>query len=154
MEIRLAQAQDINAWMALVEQVRDAFPGLETTEAIAEHRATVLRFIAQSSAICAIDVNRILGILLFSKEAGELCFLAVDPTYRRQHIAQQLVSFMLTQMDAGQDIIVTTYREADPDGQAARRFYKRLGFSEGKLTEAFGHPVQEFILKRQSAGYA
>lgn len=154
MEIRLAQAQDINAWMALVEQVRDAFPGLETTEAIAEHRATVLRFIAQSSAICAIDVNRILGILLFSKEAGELCFLAVDPAYRRQHIGQQLVSFMLTQMDADQDITVTTYREDDPDGQAARRFYKRLGFSEGKLTEAFDHPVQEFILKRQSARHA
>lgn len=154
MEIRLAQAQDIDAWMALVEQVRNAFPGLETAEAIAEHRATVLRFIAQSSAICAIDADRIVGISLFSKEAGELCFLAVDPTYRRQHIAQRLVSFMLTQMDADQDITVTTYREDDPDGQAARRFYKRLGFSEGKLTEAFGHPVQEFILKRQSAGHA
>lgn len=154
MKIRLAQVQDIDAWMALVEQVRDAFPGLETTEAIAEHRETVLHFIAQSSAICAIDAKRIVGILLFSKEAGELCFLAVDPTYRRQHIAQRLVSFMLTQMDADQDIAVTTYREDDPDGQAARRFYKRLGFSEGKLTEAFGHPVQEFILKRHSAGHA
>lgn len=93
---------------------------------------------------------RIVGILLFSKETGELCFLAVDPTYRRQYIAQRLVSFMLTQMDADQDITVTTYREDDPDGQAAWSFYKRLGFSEGKLTEAFGHPVQEFILKRQS----
>lgn len=30
MEIRLAQPQDIDAWMALVEQVRDQFPGLET----------------------------------------------------------------------------------------------------------------------------
>lgn len=154
MEIRLAQAQDIDAWMALVEQVRNAFPGLETAEAIAEHRATVLRFIAQSPAICAIGADRIVGILLFSKEAGELCFLAVDPAYRRQHIAQRLVSFMLTQMDADQDITVTTYREDDPDGQAARRFYKRLGFSEGKLTEAFDHPVQEFILKRQSARHA
>lgn len=153
MEIRLAQAQDIDSWMMLVEQVRDAFPGLETAEAITEHRATVLHFIAQSSAICAIDVDRILGILLFSKETGELCFLAVDPAYRRQRIAQQLVSFMLTQMYADQDITVTTYREYDPDGQAARAFYKRLGFSEGRLTEAFGHPVQEFILKRQSAGH-
>lgn len=154
MEIRLAQTQDINAWMALVEQVRDAFPGLETTEAIAEHRATVLHIITQSSAICAIEAERIVGILLFSKETGELCFLAVDPACRRQHIAQRLVSFMLTQMDVDQDITVTTYREDDPDGQAARCFYKRLGFSEGKLTEAFGHPVQEFILKRQSAGHA
>ena len=154
MEIRLAQAQDIDAWMALVEQVRDAFPGLETTETIAEHRATVLHFIAHSSAICAIDADRIVGILLFSKETGELCFLAVDSACRRQHIAQRLVSFMLNQMDANQDITVTTYREDDPDGPAARASYRRLGFAAGRLTEAFGHPVQEFILKRQSTGHA
>lgn len=59
---------------------------------------------------------------------------------------------MLTQMDEGKDITVTTYREDDPNGQAARAFYKRLGFSEGKLTEEFGCPVQEFILKRPAAG--
>lgn len=149
MEIRLAQAQDIDAWMALVEQVRDTFPGLETTEAIAEHRATVLHFIAHSSAICATDADRILGILLFSKEQGELCFLAVDPACRRQHIAQRLVSFMLTQMDADQNIIVTTYRKGNPVGQAAQAFYTHLGFVEGRLTEAFDHPVQELILKRK-----
>ena len=34
MEIKLAQTQDIHAWMALVEQVRDVFPGLETAEAM------------------------------------------------------------------------------------------------------------------------
>lgn len=135
--------------MTLVEQVRDVFPGLETTEAIAEHRVTVLHFIAQSSAICAIDADRIVGILLFSKETGELCFLAVDPACRRQHVAQQLVTHMLTQLDADQGITVTTYREDDPDGQAARAFYKHLGFTEGRLTEAFGHPVQKLILKRK-----
>ena len=149
MEIRLAQAQDIDAWMVLVEQVRDAFPGLETAESITKHRAIVLHFIAQSSPICAIDAERIIGILLFSNQSGELYFLAVDPACRRQHIAQRLVSFMLTQMDADQDITVTTYREDDPDGQAARAFYKHLDFAEGRLTEAFGHPVQELILKRK-----
>ena len=30
----------------------------------------------------------------------------------------------------------------------ARAFYKRLGFTEGKLTEEFGSPVQEFVFKR------
>ena len=38
MEIRLAQARDIHGWMALVEQVKDSFPGLETAEALAEHQ--------------------------------------------------------------------------------------------------------------------
>lgn len=152
MEIRLAQAQDIDAWMALAEQVRDVFPGLETAEAMEEHRATVLRFIKNSSAVCGAEADRMAGILLFSRESGQLCFLAVDPSYRRQHIARKMVSLMLTQIDEGKDITVTTYREDDPNGQAARAFYKRLGFSEGKLTEEFGCPVQEFILKRPAAG--
>lgn len=148
MKIQLAKPENIDAWMALVEQVRDAFPGLETAEAMTEHRATVLQFIQSSSATCAVDAGNIVGALLFSKENSELCFLAVDPAHRRQHIARQMVDFMLTQMDVGKDITVTTYRESDANGIAARAFYKRLGFSEGKLTEEFGSPVQDFVLNR------
>lgn len=51
-------------------------------------------------------------------------------------------------MNVGKDITVTTYRESDANGIAARAFYKRLGFSKGKLTEEFGYSVQEFVLKR------
>ena len=76
-----------------------------------------------------------------------LCFLAVDPASRRQHIARRLVDFMLARMDAGRTITVTTYREDDPRGAAARAFYRRMGCSEGKLGEEFGCPVQEFTLK-------
>ena len=68
MKIQLAKPEHIDAWMSLVEQVRDAFPGLETAEAMAEHRATVLRFLQSSSAICAVDAGNIVGTLLFSKE--------------------------------------------------------------------------------------
>ena len=80
-----------------------------------------------------------------------LCFLAVDPTCRRQHMAERMVSLMLTHMDAGRDITVTTYRDGVAEGIAARAFYKKLGFVEGRLTEEFGSPVQEFVLKRQRA---
>ena len=59
-----------------------------------------------------------------------------------------MVDFMLTQMEAGKDVTVTTYREGDPNGIAAHAFYKCLAFSKGKLTEEFGCPVQEFVLKR------
>ena len=148
MKIQLAKPEHIDAWMALVEQVWDVFPGLETTEAMTEHRATVMKFIQSYSAICAVDAGNIVGALLFSKENSVLCFLAVDPAHRRQHIARQMVDFMLTQMDVGKDITVTTYRESDANGIAARAFYKHLGFSEGKLTEEFGCSVQEFVLKR------
>ena len=148
MEIRLAGAGDIHHWMALVEQVKDSFPGLETKEAMEQHRNTVLEFISRRSAICADAGSRIAGALLFSGEDGTLCFLAVDQEYRRQHIAAEMVAFMLTFMKPGKDITVTTFREGVPEGEAARAFYKRLGFVQGRLTEEFGSPVQEFVWKR------
>ena len=79
-----------------------------------------------------------------------LCFVAVDAEYRRQHIAEKMVSYMLKFLDPERDIIVTTYREGVQEGIAARAFYKHLGLAEGKLTEEFGSPVQEFVLIRHS----
>lgn len=148
MKIELGRACDIDGWMKLVEQAKGGFPGLETSKAMAEHRNTVLAFMSGDSAICAKDGGSIVGVLLFSKENSMLCFLAVDPRCRRQHIAEKMVSLMLTLMEPERDIVVTTYREGVPEGIAARAFYKRLGFSGGKLTWEFGSPVQELILKR------
>ena len=148
MIIQLGTEQDIDHWMNLVEKVRDSFPGLETEEALNEHRNIVLDFMNRNSAICAKEKGKIVGILLFSKENSELCFLAVAAEYRRRHIAEKMLSYMFTKLDSSKDIFVTTYRDGVPEGIAARAFYKRMGFVEGKLTEEFGSPVQEFVLKR------
>ena len=148
MEIALARASDIDRWMALVDQVKDAFPGLETEAALTEHRVTVLDFMRREGAICAKCDGKIVGALLFSREENMLCFLAVDPEYRRRHIAEKLVQMMLRHLDAERDVVVTTFREGVPEGSAARAFYRRMGFVEGKLTEEFGSPVQEFVLRR------
>ena len=99
---------------------------------------------------CGRNDDRIVGALLFSKTPAMLCFLAVDARYRRQHIAREMVTHMLSLLDSDQDVVVTTYREGDPEGIAARAFYKHFGFTEGRLTEEFGSPVQEFILYRSS----
>ncbi|MGM9615137.1 MAG: GNAT family N-acetyltransferase [Oscillospiraceae bacterium] len=148
MEITLGKKSDIDRWMNLVNKVKDNFPGLETNAALDEHRDTVLDFISRESAICAKSNDKIVGVLLFSKDNNMLCFLAVDAEYRRQHIAEKMVSCMLSFLDAKKEVVVTTYREGIPEGIAARAFYKHLGFVEGNLTEEFGSPVQEFILLR------
>lgn len=148
MNIRLATNNDIDSWMSLVDKVKDLFPGLETDDSMKEHRITVLDFIEKSSAICAEEDDKIVGALLFSKEESMLCFLAVDPKYRRKHIADKMFLYMLNFMDNKKDILVTTYREDVKEGIPAREFYKHMGFEAGKLTEEFGSPVQEFIFKR------
>ena len=148
MEIGLGRAAEIDEWMGLVRRVRDNFPGLETEEALEAHRETVLAFMDENAAIRAKSGGRMVGILLFARAEQMLCFLAVDPACRRQHIAEQMVTYMLTFLDPQKEVVVTTYREGAPEGAAARAFYKRMGFAEGRLTEEFGSPVQEFVLKR------
>lgn len=98
MKIELGRAGDIDDWMRLVDQVKESFPGLETKAALEEHRNTVLEFMREGSAICAKSEDMIVGTLLFSPERNMLCFLAVDATYRRQHVAERMVSYMLTFM--------------------------------------------------------
>ena len=74
MEIRIANECDIDSWMNLVRKVKDSFPGLETKQALDEHRDTVLGFIRKESAICARIEDKIVGALLFSKENNMFCF--------------------------------------------------------------------------------
>lgn len=142
--IDFASPQEIERWMQLVQKVSGSFPGLETEEALADHRQTVLDFMGRQEAICARENGAIVGALLFSKEHNVLCFLAVDPDCRRQHIAERMFRFMLPQMDVGRALTVTTYREGVPEGTAARAFYQKLGFVPGRLTVEFGSKVQEF----------
>lgn len=147
MKIRQAERKYINGWMELVEKLKHIFPGLESSEALLEHRKTVLEFMDKGLALCAEEDGKIIGILLFLKEEGQLCFLAVDPEYRRNHAAEMMVKEALGQIPENIDVAVTTYREGSPEGRAARAFYKALGFEEGELKEEFGSPVQEFVLR-------
>ena len=146
MEIRIANECDIDGWMNLVSKVRDSFPGLETKEALDGHTDTVLGFIRKESAIYARIEDKIVGVLLFSKDNNMLCILAVDPEYRRQHIAEKMFRFLLPRMSAGKPITVTIYRDGVPEGVAARAFYQKLGFVPGQMTVEFGSTVQEFVM--------
>lgn len=149
MEIRFGTIKDIDLWMQLVDKVKDIFPGLETKEAMDEHRNAVLEFISREEALCAEVDGKIVGILLFSKEWNKLCFLAVDSKYRRTHIAFELVTMMYSYLDLAKDISLETHVEGVPEGVAARCFYKKLGFIESKIKEEFGSLVQEFVLPKR-----
>ena len=138
--------EDINGWMSLVQKVSSSFPGLETEESLTEHQRTVLDFMEKLEAVCAKENGEIVGVLLFSKENNILCFLAVDPAYRRQHIAERMFRFILPHMSAGKPITVITYRDGVPEGVAARAFYQKLGFVPGQMTVEFGSTVQEFVM--------
>lgn len=143
-----SEKNDIQAWMDLVRLVKDEFPGLETEEALSEHEKTVLKFMSKMQAICIKEDDKVIGVLLFSRNRNMICFLAVAPDHRRNHIASALMDKALDELDRYRDITVSTFREEDPKGTAPRALYKKYGFIEGDMTIEFGYPNQVLILPR------
>ena len=113
--IDYGNSKNVDSWMRFVRAVSGSFPGLETEEALTGHRQTVLDFMDRQEAICAKQDGEIVGVLLFSRKNNILCFLAVDPAYRRQHIAEKMFYFILPQMNG------INLSPSLPTGRAYRR---------------------------------
>lgn len=149
--VRLGEATDLPGWMELVREVAWNFPGLETEEALAEHEATVARFISKRTAVCALVDGRIAGVLLFSRRLNMLCCMAVAPAYRRRGLARRMLALMDTLADPTRDVTVTTFREGDPKGDAPRAVYMRLGFIPKELVMENDYPCQRFVRSAEHA---
>ena len=94
--VKPGKPADLESWMALVRDVRGNFPGLETEEALEEHRQTVLRFMEKEQALCVKRGDMVVGVLLFSKKHNMICCLAVAPETRRQGIGSALLEEALS----------------------------------------------------------
>ncbi len=138
-----AGLKDVEEWMQLVDIVGDDFPGLDKDE----YRKALLGNISNRTAICARIGDKIVGILLFSLDTSVLEFIAVHPDFRGCGIASEMIGEMLKNFTRNQEVCVTTYRDGDPKGKAARLLYKKLGFIEDVLVEEFGYPCQRFVLR-------
>jgi len=139
-----AVESDIPAWLALVGEVAEDFPGLD----IDDYTATLRKNIARQTALCVRLDERIAGILLFSPKQMTLSCMAVHPEYRRRGIASALVAEMLRLIPQG-DITVTTFREGDEKGLAPRALYQSFGFEPDALIYVFEYPVQRFVLRNR-----
>ena len=148
MVVQFGNLADITSWMKLVQEVKWNFPGLETDEAFEEHKKTVMKFISQKRALCVKEQGEVVGVLLFSRKYNMICCLAVKPEFRNRGIASMLIKKAFNELDSDKDIVVSTFREGDDKGAAARAFYKKFGFVEGEQIEKFGYPCQVFTLHR------
>lgn len=144
-------SRDIDSWMALVKEVRENFPGLETQEALDEHKATVLQFMSKRQAVCIKEENKIVGVMLFSRGHNMICCLAVSPDCRRRGVASMLMEEALRNLDRTREISVSTFRADDEKGSAPRGFYEKYGFIEGALIEEMNYPSQEYVLYPQGS---
>lgn len=138
MKIHYAGPEDLSGWMALVKLQADHFPGLD----IHQYEADLKTAMARKEALAAKIGNQVVGGLAFSRDTGELAFLAVHPQFQRQGIAKALVETLITEFPKGTPLFVITYREGDPLGTAARSLYQRMGFLPGPLLTVFNYPCQ------------
>ena len=136
----------IDSWMQLIIKVRWNLPGLETEESLDKHKQTVLKFMSKKQALCVINKETVVGVLLFSRNKNMICCLAVDPEHRKQGLASILLRKALDELDRSKRITVSTFRENDDKGIAPRALYRKFGFQEGEMTEEFGYPNQVFVL--------
>ncbi|SFC86626.1 GNAT family N-acetyltransferase [Clostridium uliginosum] len=141
--VNSAKEIDIDIWMNLIEIVKDNFPGL----VLEDYRKILKESIKERNALIVKDNTNAIGVLIFSYENKEIAFLAVHPEYRKKGIATALIEKMYEHFPKGSEIIVTTYRENDVKGKAARALYKNLGFVEEELIMEFGYPCQKFVFK-------
>lgn len=141
MIFELACKQDIESWMELLELVKDNFPGLDKEA----YKKGLQVSILEKEALVAKKDDMVVGALAFSTDSKELVYLAVHPEYRRMGIAQNLVKKMVSLFPTGTQISVTTYREGDLHGIAARKLYLNLGFEGGELLTVFEYPCQRMI---------
>lgn len=150
MEVCYGSTDMIGDWMELVRSVRSVFPGLETEEALEDHKNTVLRMMKEGRALCVMISGRPAGVLLLSRRRNMICFLAVAEVHRRKGIGSSLLRKALSELDPSRPVTVTTFRETDPNGPAPRALYKRSGFREGELLTDHGYPLQSFILEERA----
>lgn len=133
-----AEKTDVAGWMELVRSLREFFPGLDEKE----YEAQLDRRIEDGEAWLLRKDGKIPAAILYSKERREVDFLAVSSNERRHGLAQKLLETTAAQFPVGTTLSVVTYREGDPMGFDARRFYEAMGFTPAEMLTMFGYPCQ------------
>ncbi len=147
-DIRLADRNDIPAWMELVHLVIDGFPHLDE----ADYLEKLTTFIQKKQALILEHNNIVVGIMGFSYETGSIEFLGVHPQYRNCGIPKLFLEALMEEYLPGKELSITTYRDKDRADTGYRKELLQLGFAEREMLTEFGYPTQRFVLPPQKTG--
>jgi|SRR5687768_16771733 len=133
MQIVLAQAADIPAWLDLAAEVEFLFGPMITD---ASFHGALERSIQRQTAFCVreqadVPGTPLIGALLFSATQAphyRINWLAVAQRWRRQGIAQALVTHCFDLIQAPATLSLITFGADNTAGKPARHFYERMGF--------------------------
>lgn len=144
--IKFATSADVDAWMELVRLTVDGYPRLDE----AEYKDKLHQYIADSKALILRDEEMAAGIMGFSRDTGNIDFLAVHPQYRHTGVTELFLGKIMDGLSCGKEISVTTYRTGDKADTGYREEYRRIGFAEKELLVEYGYPVQRLVLSPEN----
>lgn len=139
--IRFAEAGDANAIAEMSRDFIEAGLGWRYDPAYVQRamrrRETAVLAAAERQTYVARARPALSGfaIMDFGDERAHLVLLAVQPALRRRGIGRRLVEWLLeSAVTAG---MASVHLELRADNEAARRFYRALGFSETVLVPRY-----------------
>lgn len=144
--IKFATSADVDAWMELVRLTVDGYPRLDE----AEYMDKLYQYIADRKALILRDEGMVAGIMGFSRDTGNIDFLAVHPQYRHTGVTELFLGKIMDGLSCGKEISVTTYRAGDKADTGYREEYRRIGFAEKELLVEYGYPVQRLVLSPEN----
>ena len=128
MKIDTVKTCDIEAWLALVQEVEPLFGPMIGTDGFQEHLATVIGE-ARAFAIRN-DRDDLCGVVAVLPEKNEIEWLAVARRDRQHGLGEKLLTHAIQMLDAQRPIVVQTFAEDVPAGMGARTLYRKCGFRE------------------------
>ena len=147
-DIRIAETEDIPAWMELMRLAIDGYPVMDETD----YLNAITKAIEEERALILEEGNLLIGAMTFSKNSGSIDFLGIHPQYRNQGIQKIFLDTLLENHLPGREISMTTYREGDKADTGHRDLLKSLGFAERELLIEYGYPTQRFVFSPSDQG--
>jgi GNAT superfamily N-acetyltransferase len=126
--IRSLTSGDINSWLSLAKEVEHLFGKMVGVE---EFENGIASAIDQNCAFGYEDSEfGITGIVAISKENNSIEWLAVSESSKGKGIGSMLIERAIEKLEQKKDIFVQTFLPEIPEGRAARKLYRKFGFSD------------------------
>jgi ADP-ribose pyrophosphatase YjhB (NUDIX family)/GNAT superfamily N-acetyltransferase len=137
MRVQIAHPQDIPAWLALAAEVEPEFGPLVHNPSFVR---ALEKNIARQTAFCVREgdgppATPLMGGLLFSQcpPKYEIDWLAVARRWQRRGVGGALIQHVFGLVEPPGEMVLLTFAESAPQGQAAREFYTQFGFRPAEL---------------------
>lgn len=132
MRVRIACPEDIPAWLALAAEVGPIFGPLVNDPGFVR---ALEKNIGRQTAFCVREADGppgapLMGGLLFSQcpPKYEIDWLAVARRWQRRGVGSALLRHVFGLVEPPGEMVLLTFAESAPEGQAARQFYQQFGF--------------------------